>query len=57
MDRYGAIVREVAAAHAAVFVDTQAAFHHVLTQLHPMTLAWDRVHPTITGHMVWRARF
>jgi len=57
MDRYGVVVREVAAAHAAVFVDTQAAFDRVLAQLHPMTLAWDRVHPTLTGHMVLARAF
>jgi lysophospholipase L1-like esterase len=57
MDRYGAVVREIAAAHEAVFVDTQAAFDCVLAQFHPMTLAWDRVHPTLTGHMVLARAF
>jgi lysophospholipase L1-like esterase len=57
MDRYGAVVRQVAAAHDAVFVDTQAAFDTVLEHLHPMTLAWDRVHPTLTGHMVLARAF
>ena len=57
MDRYGAVVREIASAHDAVFVDTQAAFDHVLAQLHPMTLAWDRVHPTLAGHMVLARAF
>jgi lysophospholipase L1-like esterase len=57
MDRYGAVVRQLAAAHDAVFVDTQAAFDGVLEHLHPMTLAWDRVHPTLTGHMVLARAF
>ena len=57
MDRYGVVVREIASAHDAVFVDTQAAFDHVLAQLHPMTLAWDRVHPTLAGHMVLARAF
>jgi lysophospholipase L1-like esterase len=57
MDRYGAVVREVAAAHDAVLVDTQAAFDRVLAELHPMTLAWDRVHPTLTGHTVLARAF
>ena len=57
MDRYGAVVREVASAHDAVFVDTQAAFDAVLEHLHPMTLAWDRVHPTTAGHMVLARAF
>jgi lysophospholipase L1-like esterase len=57
MDRYGAVVREIAAAHDAVFIDTQAAFDRVLEHLHPMTLAWDRVHPTLAGHMVLARTF
>ncbi len=57
MDRYGAVVREIADANQAIFVDTQAAFDRVLRQLHPMTLAWDRVHPTIVGHMLLARAF
>ena len=52
MERYAAVVRELAARHDAVFVDTQAAFDAVLAHLHPMALAWDRIHPTQVGHMV-----
>ena len=52
MDRYGAVVRALAQKHGAVFVDTQAAFDTVLAHLHPMTLAWDRIHPVLAGHMV-----
>ncbi len=52
MDRYGAAVRGIAARHGALFVDTQAAFDAVLEHTHPMALAWDRVHPNQTGHMV-----
>jgi len=50
MDRYGEIVRQTAARHGAVFVDTQAAFDKVLAHLYPATLAWDRVHPSMAGH-------
>jgi lysophospholipase L1-like esterase len=57
MDHYGAAVREIAAAHGALFVDTQAAFDLVLEHLHPMTLAWDRVHPTMAGHAVLARAF
>jgi len=57
MDRYGAAVREIAAAHGALLVDTQAAFDQVLEHLHPMTLAWDRVHPTVAGHTVLARAF
>jgi lysophospholipase L1-like esterase len=52
MDAYGAVVRELAAAHDAVFVDTQAAFDAVTVHTHPMTLAWDRIHPNSTGHLI-----
>jgi lysophospholipase L1-like esterase len=57
MDRYGAAVRQVAADHEAIVVDTQAAFDKALEHLHPMTLAWDRVHPTRTGHMLLAKAF
>jgi hypothetical protein len=39
------------------FVDTPAAFDRVLAQLHPMTLAWDRIHPTLTGQMALARAF
>jgi lysophospholipase L1-like esterase len=57
MDEYGALVRGVAAQHGALFVDTQAAFDAVLTSYYPATLAWDRVHPTLTGHTVLARAF
>ncbi|GAE35235.1 hypothetical protein JCM9157_2334 [Halalkalibacter akibai JCM 9157] len=52
MDRYGDIVRRLASTNKCVFVDTQSAFNEVLKDLYPATLAWDRVHPTTTGHMI-----
>jgi lysophospholipase L1-like esterase len=52
MDQYSEIVRGLAKKYQTVFVDTQAAFDEVLCHLHPMTLAWDRVHPNMAGHMV-----
>lgn len=52
MDQYGAIVRKVAARHEAIFVDVQAAFDKALTHYYAATLAWDRVHPGQTGHMI-----
>ena len=57
MDEYGAVVQQIAARHDAICVDTQAAFDLVLAQLHPMALAWDRIHPTLTGHMVLARAF
>ncbi len=57
MDEYGAIVRRLAAKHGATLVDTQAAFDAVLAHAHPMTLAWDRIHPQPVGHMVLARAF
>lgn len=51
MDEYGAIVRNIAREHDAIFVDTQAAFDAVLQHAHSSSLAWDRVHPNAVGHM------
>jgi len=57
MDKYGAVVKKIAAKHGAIFVDTQAAFDEVLKHCHPNTLAWDRVHPNIPGHTVFARAF
>lgn len=51
-DQYGAIVREAAAKHGAVLVDTQAAFDAYAGILPGQILAGDRVHPTALGNMV-----
>ncbi|WP_088105775.1 SGNH/GDSL hydrolase family protein [Halalkalibacter urbisdiaboli] len=52
MDQYGLVVKKLARKHDCLFVDTQAAFNRVLKELYSATLAWDRVHPTATGHMI-----
>lgn len=57
MDEYGAVVKRLADKHDAIFVDTQAAFDDVLKHYYPATLAWDRVHPNQTGHMVLARAF
>lgn len=57
MDRYGAAVRGVAERYDAIFVDCQAAFDDILSVAHPMALAGDRVHPTLTGHMILARAF
>jgi lysophospholipase L1-like esterase len=51
MDEYGAVVRHLASRHDAHFVDTQAVFDELCLHLHPMALAWDRIHPSTTGHL------
>ena len=57
MDEYGAIVRRTAARHGVQFLDTQAAFDAVLAHVHPMGLAWDRIHPQPAGHMILARAF
>ena len=57
MDKYGAVVKKLAAKHGAILVDTQAAFDEVLKHCHPNALAWDRVHPSIPGHTVFARAF
>ena len=57
MDEYGAIVREVAARHKTLLVDTQAAFDSALKTYYPATLSWDRVHPNHIGHMILARAF
>ncbi|MGB8902131.1 MAG: hypothetical protein WCC90_24065 [Methylocella sp.] len=54
-DRYGAAVRHLAGQYQAILVDTQAAC--VLTEVHPIALASDRVHPNLAGHMVLARAF
>jgi lysophospholipase L1-like esterase len=52
MDKYGAVVKKLAAAHGAILVDTQAAFDEVLKVYYPATINWDRVHPNAVGSAV-----
>ncbi|WP_100408013.1 SGNH/GDSL hydrolase family protein [Bacillus solitudinis] len=52
MDQYGEVVKQLAEKYDCLFVDTQEAFNIILKELYSATLAWDRVHPTATGHMV-----
>jgi len=57
MDEYGEAVKRVAARHGALLVDTQAAFNCVLAHTHSSSIAWDRVHPNQTGHMILARAF
>lgn len=52
MDEYGAVAKRIAEAHKTVFVDTQAAFDAVLAHCYSAELAWDRIHPSLTGHNI-----
>jgi lysophospholipase L1-like esterase len=51
------VVRQLARKYQAILVDTQAAFECVLTEVHPMALASDRVHPNLAGHMILARAF
>jgi len=57
MDQYGAVVQRIAQQYGAIFVDTQKAFASVLEHIYPATLAWDRVHPNMAGHMTLAKSF
>jgi lysophospholipase L1-like esterase len=57
MDKYGDVVCTLAVRYGATLVDTQAAFDEVMKELHPMSIAADRVHPNITGHAVLARAF
>jgi lysophospholipase L1-like esterase len=51
-DRYGRVVRELAADFGAVNVRTQEAFDRVLESSKPTDWAHDRIHPDLPGHAV-----
>ncbi|ABO67123.1 MULTISPECIES: SGNH/GDSL hydrolase family protein [Geobacillus] len=57
MDQYGLAVKRIAEETDSIFVDTQAAFNKVLKTLYPAALAWDRVHPSVAGHMILARAF
>ncbi|MGB7538861.1 MAG: SGNH/GDSL hydrolase family protein [Anaerolineales bacterium] len=57
MDRYGDVVRNLAAKHQAVLVDTQAAIDRVLRARPADDLSSDRVHLNALGHMVLARAF
>ena len=50
MDAYGAVVETLARKYGALLVDPQAGFDNMLKYMHPMALAWDRIHPNSSGH-------
>lgn len=57
MDHYGGLVKEVAASHNGILVDTQSHFDRILKWTDPMELALDRVHLNLPGHMVLARAF
>lgn len=57
MDRFGAIVRELAEKYNLTFVDLQAAWDRLFVHMHPCNIAWDRIHPNQTGCMYIAKQF
>jgi lysophospholipase L1-like esterase len=57
MDRYGGAVKTIARNHDALIVDTQAAFDTFLEHRHSSSIAWDRIHPNLTGHTLLARAF
>jgi lysophospholipase L1-like esterase len=52
MDAYGSAVQRLAQKHGAIFVDTQSVFDNAVEHMPVETLAWDRAHLNIPGHMI-----
>ena len=52
VEEFAAASKRVAERHGAIFVDTQAAVDHWLTQLHGCLASQDRVHPYERGAMI-----
>lgn len=57
MDEYGAIVKELAAKYRLTLVDLQAGWDKLFRHMHPMNIAWDRVHPNQIGCMYIARQF
>ncbi len=51
MDAYGGIVKRLAEKHGQTFMDLQAGWDALFQHMHPMNIAWDRVHPNHVGHV------
>ena len=52
MDRYGEIVKRIAAQYGTLVVDTQSVFDSILSTYHSAALALDRIHPNTIGQMI-----
>jgi len=57
MDEYTRIVRELAEKYNLVFIDLQEAWDRLFEHMHPMNIAWDRIHPNVIGHMYIAQQF
>lgn len=57
MDEYGAITKELAEKYHLTLVDLQAGWDKLFQHMHPMNIAWDRVHPNQIGCMYIAKQF
>lgn len=57
MDEYTEIVKDLAAKYNLICVDLQAAWDKLFEHMHPMNIAWDRIHPNQTGAMYIAKQF
>lgn len=57
MVEYAEIVKKLAQKYDAILVDTQDGFDKMLLEMHPMALAWDRIHPNTSGHALLASCF
>lgn len=52
IDQYGQAVKRQAEKHRCIFVDLQCGFNEYLKHYSAQSIAWDRVHPDVVGHMI-----
>ena len=57
MDEYGAITKELAEKYHLTLVDLQTGWDKLFQHMHPMNIAWDRVHPNQIGCMYIAKQF
>ena len=57
MNEYGAITKELAEKYHLTLVDLQAGWDKLFQHMHPMNIAWDRVHPNQIGCMYIAKQF
>ena len=57
MDEYGVITKELAEKYHLTLVDLQAGWDKLFQHMHPMNIAWDRVHPNQIGCMYIAKQF
>jgi lysophospholipase L1-like esterase len=57
MDEYTAIVKELAEKYNLIYVDLQTAWDKLFEHMHPMNIAWDRIHPNQIGAMYIAKQF